>query len=507
MKKVVIVGGGSAGWLTALYLQKTWPFLQLTVLEDPATPPIIAGESSTTTFVDLLKYLDINLDDWISHTQATPKMGGRFKNWNGIDTEFVHPLQTDAIPGFDQTSEVLLEQILTLGDWLNVSKAESARSNYIKSVIADDIKMDDLFFAGEFIRQNKVPYMTSGTTKFPITCMWHYESRNCAAYFKKLGLARGITLIEEKYKSCKKDDHGNITTIILDSDKNIESDWIFDCSGFARLILSKELYEPLVDFTNYFPARSVIAWWDAPKYQVTTNATAMKYGWSWNINLQHRSGNGYIYDPDLINEDQALAEITETFGPITPVAKVRFNPGMMKSAWVNNVIGIGLSTGFMEPLEANGIAVIIKGLTALSDLWDPFYTELNRDRYNQVVWDFMINIRDFISLHYRGNRSDSEFWLSHANDPERIPPSLKEKLNLWKDFYLNLKDLPVMDAYSSTAWVTVLQGIDKFSTDSLKISYVSQKKLNDLLKIEFKEQITNCWTIDQWVQKFGNRPQ
>lgn len=507
MKKVVIIGGGSAGWLTALYLQKTWPNLVITVLEDPDTPPIIAGESSTTTFVDLLKYLDIMLEDWIVKTQATPKMGGHFKNWNGIGTEFIHPLQTDVIPGYDLSTELKLDNILTLGDWMQTSKTESARSNYIKSIIADDIKMDELFFSGEFIRQNKVPYMTTGTTKFPIDCMWHYESRNCAAYFKKIGLERNISLIEEKYKLCKRDNQGNITSIILENGRSIDTDWIFDCSGFARLILGKEMQEPLVDFTNFFPARSVIAWWDQPIYQVTTNATAMEYGWSWNINLQHRSGNGYIYDPDLITEDQALAEITKTFGDITPVAKVRFNPGMMKSAWINNVIGIGLSTGFMEPLEANGIAVIIRGLTALSEMWDPFDTYSNRDRYNNTVWNFMINIRDFISLHYRGNRRDTEFWQSHANDKERIPDSLTEKLHLWKEFYLNLRDLPIMDAYSSTAWVTVLQGISKFPTDNLKKSYNSQKTLNKSLRLEFQEQLSNCWTVDRWVHKFTNTAQ
>ena len=138
---------------------------------------------------------------------------------------------------------------------------------------------------------------------------------------------------------------------------------------------------------------SLVAWWDDPCPCVTTNAIAMQYGWSWNINIRHRSGNGYIYDPDHITLDQAIAEAEQRFNKkIDPIANFSFTPGMMRKAWRNNVFAIGLSSGFLEPLEANGVAVIIESLYSMQDYWNPYqltYDDAVKDRFNERVFGIL----------------------------------------------------------------------------------------------------------------------
>lgn len=509
--KIVILGGGSAGWLTALHIRKQHPHCEISIIEDPKRPPIIAGESGTVTFVRFLKSLGIDNEDFVQKTNATPKMGGRFKNWNGVGTEFIHALQTTLTPlayGFPESTTPTKE----LGQLFFNLKLEETQDLYVATVLANEIPLSEAFFAYQFIEQNKVPF--GYPCEELCSPMWHFESRAAAAYFKNIGLSRNITLIEGEYKAANQKENGDIISLILEDGRVIEGDWFFDCSGFSRLLLGKVLKEPLIDYTNYFPARAVVAWWDQPRPCVTTNANAMEYGWSWNINLRHRSGNGYIYDPDHINLDQAVAEAERYYGyKIDPIANFSFSPGIMKTAWKNNVLAIGLSSGFLEPLEANGVQVIIDTLWAVEDLWKPGKCdelEKRRELFNTRVFYNTDDIRDFLSLHYRGKRRDTDFWKSHAFDKFRIPESLSYKLSLWKEYYNGHRNAMVFcNGYSPTAWLMVLQALEIYDTAHLKESRkqfldIGKTTLNNSIK-KYKEYTENYWTIEQWLEHSINR--
>ena len=385
--------------------------------------------------------------------------------------------------------------------------AERAKDAYLKTLIGNNVPLADAFFATQFIKENKVPF--GATADIPCVPMWHFESRGAAAYFKETGLARGITLVEGEYQHATQDEQGNITQIHLDNNRVLSGDWFFDCSGFSRLLMGKVLNEPIVDYTNYFPARSVVAWWDETKPCVTTNATAMKYGWSWNINLRHRSGNGYIFDPDHLTLDQALDEARQEFGEhIEPIANFTFTPGMMRKAWRNNVFAIGLSSGFLEPLEANGVAVIIESLFALQDYWIPttkHYEDAVMDRFNDRVWFVTEDIRDFLALHYRGQRTDTDFWLSHKNDSFRVPPTLTEKLEAWRPFFESGAIEPWMAGYSPSAWLMVLQGLQVFDHSNLAKNYektlpIGLQVLN-INEAKYKNIVAPHWTIEEWLKR------
>ena len=508
--KAVVLGGGTAGWLTALFLQRNWPKLQIQVVEDPKRPPIIAGESGTTTFVSLLKHLRIDLNEFITKVNATPKLGGRFTDWNGVGTEFLHVLQTDYAPWLDGWTDYVMsapEEDLKIGSVWNIMNSERSKDVYLKTIIANDIPLERAFYAGEFVRENKVPFGASAD--LPCVPMWHFESRSTAAYLKEVALARGIDLIQGEYQHATQSENGNITSITLDGERVLAADWFFDCSGFARLLMGKVYGEQIDDYTDYFPARSVVAWWDESKPSVCTNAISMKNGWSWNINLRHRSGNGYIYDPDHITLDQAIAEAEERFNvKIDPVANFTFSPGMMRTAWRNNTIAIGLSSGFMEPLEANGVYVIIESLYALQDHWRPFEADQRPEsvkRWNDRVWSVTEDVRDFLALHYRGGRRDTDFWLSHAHDAHRVPDSLKEKLEKWADYYYRRMPEPYFSGYSPTAWLMVLQGLKIFDHSKLAeynrdVLDVGKTVLN-INENRYKKMVEPFWTLEEWLKR------
>ena len=248
-----------------------------------------------------------------------------------------------------------------------------------------------------------------------------------------------------------------------------------------------------------------MAWWDTPCSCLTTNAIAMKYGWSWNINLRHRSGNGYLYDPDFINLDQAVSEAETRFGKkIEPIANFQFTPGIMKNSWQKNVIAIGLSSGFLEPLEANGVAVIVETLYAMHDLWSPngINAEEARNRFNQRTFHITEDIKDFLALHYRGHRTDSEFWLEHKQK-DRVPDTLKEKLERWSHFFNSDDPEPYFNGYSPTAWLMVLQGLEIFDISWLKrhngYSIELKENIINNASNRFKKLVSPFMTLEQWI--------
>ena len=510
MKKIVVLGGGTAGWLTALYIQRYWPKADITVVEDPNRPPIIAGESGNTLFTDFLNRINVNRDDFIKATNATPKLGGRFVDWNGVGTEFLHVMQTDHSPWLDHWNK-FLDNAPTLDIVLNQVFAEKIRNIYLKTVLANDVPLHHMFHSGEFIRQNKVPF--GSYCELPCRPMWHFDSRAAALWFKDIGLSRNLNVVLGEYIGAESDTTtGNVNKIILKDGRHIEGDWFFDCSGFARLLINKFLKVEQIDLSQVFPARSVVAWWHPdPTPSLTTNAFAMPHGWSWNINLRHRSGNGYIFDPDCITLDQAIDEASKRFDKkIEPVANFTYTPGIAKQHWKNNVIAVGLSSGFLEPLEANGVAVIIEAMYALSDNWDPEKTVKEQsnqsERFNHRMFVIYNDIKDFLALHYRGNRNDSEYW-KKLKDPQTIPDSLKTKLQAWEDFYYRDGAEPHCLGYSEAAWLMVLQGLGYFDNKILNDRpFVQSHKASgvDIInksRTYYKQLVDPFYTLDEWMEK------
>lgn len=485
----VILGGGTAGWITAIYLQRHWPDLSITVIEDPNRPPIIAGESGGHILTRLYQELEIDITSWAKATSATPKLGGTFIGWGGKDSIFRHSLITNYWT-----------------EWAKQFPSEAERYFYFRALILLGISPNELLLLGNIMNQNKVPYDENLNILFDSRPMWHFDSRANADYLKQIGISRGISLIEGEYQYCSRKENGNIDSLSLVSGQTIPGNWFFDCSGFARLLLKKELNASVTDYSKYFTANSVIAWWDKPNFNSSTVAYAMDAGWSWQIGLQHRTGQGYLYDPDFITEDQALEEIHTKFGHhIEPAAKLKFSPEILNQSQSYNVIGIGLSTGFMEPLEANGTGIIADALTSLKKHWNPYIEvdPISTIKFNNEIVSAYENVRDFLLAHYRGGGLATPFWKRQLDN--NMPDSLKERISLVERYY-NTGRVDIekyKNQYSFESWVTVVHGLNLVDYKSIELGDVK----NLVLKYYEKEKtnqatiLKKCIKIEEWVKK------
>ena len=491
-KSSIVLGGGTAGWLTAMTLQKLWPSLSVSVVEDPEKPPIIAGESGGMAIANIFKLLDLDITEWEKEVNATPKLGGIFYNWNGEGSVFYHALVDKYLHNWSKNFNSVEEQ-----------------NFYLRGLINNNIDLCDAFTAGDFVKNNKVPFDKNLKQQHPM--MHHFDSRATAAYLKRQGLARGITLIEAKFSHCDTDENGYLTDMHFTNHKSVRADWYFDCSGFARLLLEKQCGIESTDYSEIFPARAVVAWWDETDLYSSTIATAMDAGWSWKIGLMHRSGQGYLYDPDILTEDQALAEVHRKFGNhIEPVAKLKFTPSILKKFWHKNVVGVGLSTGFLEPLEANGTGVIVDSLFALQMNFNPDYViEENVDRFNNLVHRSYNTIKDFLSLHYRGKGLNTDFWKEQNTNPNRIPDSLKQRLDDFEYFYRtnNIDYIQYMSQYGIESWLTVIQGLDIIDPTLISIGSTSNLVKKYYIKEkQLQEKITEkCIGINEWKNIIQNK--
>ncbi len=499
MKDLVILGGGTAGWLTALYLKKEFGANDITVIEDPKRPPIIAGESGGASLVGLYKFLEIDFNEWIVEANALPKLGGRFFDWNGPGTSFTHGL-IDRDYDKDYSTRY--------------SCLTGVNREFLLSAMAENIPVEELFYNSALIDKNKLPIIfneSTGNYESLDTPMWHFDSRANAAYLKKLGLSKGITLIEGEYVSSEKTENGSLLSIKLDTGVEVVGNWFFDCSGFSRLLLHKEMGVELLDYSKLFPARSVVGWWnDDSKLINYTAVTAMKYGWSWNINLKNRSGNGYVFDPDHISIDQAIEEAEQKFNTkIEPVAKLNFVPSLVKECWRNNVIAIGLSSGFLEPLESNGLAQVSIQLELLERYWNPeVVTETETKLFNRYFTSAMEEILNFLLLHYKGNRRDTDFWCDHHRRFERTTDFLRDRLDSWREGSL-FEDQPAMQIYSLESYFAVIKGLNLIHPEKLKQKLLGRR--SNIIQ-DFKEThkqlhnkinwiVEHSMTMEEWYQK------
>jgi tryptophan halogenase len=483
---VTILGGGTAGWLVALYITKHWPSLDVTVLEDPSKPPIIAGESGGNALTVIYDQIGVNIKDWVHSVNATPKLGGTFYGWNGKDSVFYHSLITEYTKCWSQ-------------DFPSIEE----RYYYLRGLIGANIPIADAVPTGRIMKENKIPFYKDLSLFQNTRPMWHFDSRENADYLKNFAIDEGIKLVEGQYTHSTKNNNGELKSIHLSDGRELESDWYFDCSGFARLLLEKEMNVEKDILTDYFPASAVLPWWDEPCLNSSTVATTMDAGWTWKIGLTHRTGQGYLYDPNVLTDDQALAEIHKKFGNhIEPVARLKFTPTIFKQSMRKNVIGIGLSTGFMEPLEANGTGVIVDALLALKETWNPFdKVKTREDEFNKKVYHAYNVIKDFLSLHYRGKGNGSDFWKEQSN-PIHTPDSLKERLEEWEVFYRTGKiDLNhYMNQFSIESWLTVIQGLDIIDSSLINLEEIKPfildyyEREKELSKVEQDA----CLGIEEW---------
>lgn len=401
MKKITVVGGGTAGWFTALLTRAYYPHLEITVIESEEIGILGAGEGTTPHFNELLDEIGISLKELIIEADATIKNGIRFINWNGDGRDYFH--------SFTVNSE--LDQITNF--------------TVLSAQMHQKYHLDEINFVGKLANQRRTGfYYVNNKSDFnsnPLNFVnkyseygVHFNARKFAAFLAKKAKERHINHIQGRVKHIINDENGSVKELHLDDESVVPCDFVFDCTGFARLFVGKHYATEWESYADHLPMNTGLPFFIPHDNNVypETRSIAMSSGWIWQIPVQGRYGCGYVFDNNYISQDQALAEAEAFFGQTLTVPKVfKFAAGSYKKTLVKNTLAIGLSQSFVEPLEATSIFVAylnLKDFLKCNGLY--VRSQVFENSFNQRCLKRNNNVRDFLYFHYLTKRNDSDFW-------------------------------------------------------------------------------------------------
>jgi flavin-dependent dehydrogenase len=439
VRKVVIVGGGSAGWMTAAYLSKALRDVDITLVESPAMPIIGVGEATFSTIKLFFDFLGLDEKDWMPACSAAYKLAIKFVNWRGDGGHFYHPFQRyEVVDGFN------------LGEWwlkLLRNEAPFDYSCFVTPALCDSLCSPRFLdgtvfdesvrshFAGAPESANRV--LANHRVQYPYA--YHFDAALLARFLRDYAVARGVRQILDTVVDVVLGEDGAISELRTAANGPISGDLFVDCTGFRGLLINQALGEPFVSFNDALLCDRAVALRvpvDIEKHGIEpfTSATALSAGWVWNIPLYGRIGTGYVYSSQFSTPEEAEAELREHLGPIADSCKpnhIQMRIGRCRRSWVQNCVAIGLSSGFVEPLESTGIFFIQHGIEELVRHFPGARPEPADVRsYNRQVAACIDGVRDFLVLHYRGtDRDDTPFW--RAARSAALPESLAERFPLW----------------------------------------------------------------------------
>ena len=443
IKTAVIVGGGSAGWMTAAALARAFaPHLRVTLVESDEIGTVGVGEATIPQIKVFNEFLGLDEDAFVRETNGTFKLGIVFNGWSRPGASYIHAFGEIGAPA---------GMLPFYQHWLHAaaSGVEDDLWDYSLNAVAAR--------AGRFGRLRKI----EGTSLGGLAYAFHFDASLYAALLRRYAEGRGVDRIEGRVAGvARSGEAGRIDHVSLADGRRVAGDLFIDCSGFRALLIGDALGVGYEDWTHWLPCDRAVA---APCESVGaptpfTQASADEAGWRWRIPLQHRTGNGYVFCSAFMDADAAARRLLETLdGPhLAEPRLLSFRTGRRMRQWSDNCVSIGLSSGFMEPLESTSIHLIQAGISRLISLFpdrrfDPaLIAEYNR----QSAFEFE-RIRDFLILHYHANaREGSEFW-RHCRDMA-LPDALTRKLDLFRSsgrIYREHEEL-----FTELGWLQVLTG-------------------------------------------------
>ena len=443
LKQIVIVGGGAAGWMTAAALSRLLKpgEVSLTLVESDEIGIIGVGEATIPDMLQFNLFLGIAEADLMRATQATFKLGIEFVDWSRKGARYFHPF------GFHGVD---IDGVDFHQYWLHCRSQGHAQS------------IGDYCLTELVARKSKFAFPDLSVAGAPASYLryaYHFDAALYARFLRQYAEQRGVKRLEGKIcEVLHAPETGNLTGVRLTSGPTVSGGFFFDCTGFKSLLLGS-LGVPFVDWRHWLPcdgALAVACERDGPP-RPFTRSTARSAGWQWNIPTQNRTGNGHVYCSEFISEDEATAVLIDNLdGPIKGSPRlIRFATGHRQKFWEKNCVAIGLSAGFLEPLESTSLYLIRQGISRFIALFpDGSLPSIFRDEYNRWMQKDFEQVRDLLVLHYFANERDEPFW-RHCRRMG-IPETLQRRLALFAEggrFLRNEGEL-----FPNASWVAVMLG-------------------------------------------------
>lgn len=421
----VIVGGGTAGWLTAFIIQdsaqRAGLDLKISVVESSKIPTVGVGEASTAALRVFFQYFGIDEFEFFRETGATFKLGIRHHNWRRKGYTYFGPI--------DDPHQVVAPPPGAFSDYLNIYCVAAGR------------KVQDMHLFGPLLERRKAPYARRADGSLiplgPFHHAFHFDQALLAQFLKRK--SKGVEIIDAVVAGVEREpDSGDIAALVTDDGARIAADFFIDATGFRKRIIVQELNAPWVSYQRELPVNRALPFWldieDGEEINNYTHAWAQEAGWIWQIPTQTRYGCGYVYSDEFRTPDEAKREVEQLLGREIEVrSDIRFQIGRLETPWMHNCLAVGLSSSFLEPLESTSIhgTIVQMMLFGSRFLKRPArMTEADRADYNARVGRQVDDFRTFVNMHYMTERDDTPFWREVR--AHRLHPETRERLAFWR---------------------------------------------------------------------------
>ena len=454
MKNIVILGGGTAGWMTANLLQKKWRQrgIQISVVESPDIGIIGVGEGSTPLLKEFFDSLEISESEWMPQCNATYKNGISFNDWSTVPgyESYFHPFPCSL-------------DFATFGFLYKYTE--------LRRKGADVLAHPNRFSLMAGLTERKLAPLPAENFPFHFQYGYHFDSVLIGKFLREKAKESGVSHIEATVEKVEQESDGSIKSLLLNTGQILSGDFFVDCSGFASILLQKTLKVPFVSFAeNLFNDSAVAIPTDIEtEIPAETLSTALSNGWAWKIPLTNRFGNGYVFSSKYCSPDEAETELRTHLNILESDVEARhlkMKVGRVQETWAKNCVAVGLSQGFIEPLEATALQFVYSTIEQFSQaLEEGNFSGKNRDEFNARMNANFEGVRDYIVLHYKTNsRSDSQY-LKDNRENQKISDNLRAMIECWyaiEDTQEALTRLNIGSYYSQRSWTCLLAGVGVF---------------------------------------------
>ncbi|HVL78645.1 MAG TPA: tryptophan halogenase family protein [Sphingomicrobium sp.] len=451
IRKIVIVGGGTAGWMAAAAFARLLDVrsIDITLIESDEIGTVGVGEATIPPIIAYNNMIGINEDEFLAATRGTFKLGIEFVDWGAVGDRYFHPFgphgQDFQGVHFHQLylRESRRRELPAIDHW-SMSAAAAALGRYARPAPGAPLPLSQLAYA------------------------FHFDAGLYAQFLRGIAERDGVLRVEGKIVDATLDGHsGKVGDVVLANGRKIAGDLFIDCSGFRGLLIEEKLKTGYESWNHWLPCDRALAVPSRYPGQPDpfTRSTARSSGWQWRIPLQHRMGNGLVYSSAHLSDADAQEVLLGNLEgeALAEPRRLSFQAGRRRLAWNANVVSLGLSSGFVEPLESTSIHLIQSGIVKLLALFpDKRFNPVERDEYNRQMQEVFEDVRDFIILHYKvTRRDDSDFW-KHCRTMD-IPDSLERKLELWRAKGRLFRE--GRELFGTASWVAVLLGQGEIPED------------------------------------------